>query len=445
MESAIQPIRSKFFDRWWAVAMICGLIRLFALMATPDSFEEDTDAYWSLAKSWHATGTFGLVQLDGTAKPTAYRPPLYPWILSWFAGTDAINQLALAVIHLVLGTATCVLGWSIAKEFLIETRTESKSNRWFTNAAAWGVGLSIAIDPILVRQSALVMTETLATMLSTLVWWSWVRLYAIYGSFPKKVGFLIGVMLGLYCLSRSTGLVWWLLLIMLWLVGCNYYGEPKKQLKPIGFALFLFLGGMLVLAPWAIRNQVVLGKMIWTTSHGGYTLLLANNPILFEHYETEGLGRDWDESRFHEWWAQAVAKEGAATELDLDRHANAFAWRAIREHPIGFAYGCIARFGWFWSFWPAQSNTKSTLVIGAVGAWYGCTTLVFAIATIGSLLRNQRFFDPRWFPAVALVVGLVGVHLVYWSNMRMRAPLIPVVYVVGATFFSRFVNRSRRS
>jgi hypothetical protein len=207
----------------------------------------------------------------------------------------------------------------------------------------------------------------------------------------------------------------------------------------------LLLGGLLVLSPWAIRNRMVLGKTIWTTSHGGYTLLLANNSILFEHYEKESLSRDWNEGRFHEWWERTLATENDSSELDLDKQANAFAWKAIWEHPVGFVYGCLARFGWFWAWWPSQSNSTSPLIVGTIGIWYGLTTLLFSISAIGSLFQIHRFSDPRWFPAVALTAGLVGVHLVFWSNMRMRAPLIPVVYVVGATFLVRFVNRPRCS
>jgi hypothetical protein len=445
MQSSQQPIQSSWFDRWWVVAIVCGVIRLLALIATPDRFEQDTDAYWVLAKSWNETGTFGLVQLDGTPKPTAFRPPLYPWLLSWFAGTETINRLALSIIHLILGVVTCVLGWSITKEFLKDNRSKPESIPWYSRSASWVVGLSIAIDPILVRQSTLIMTETLATMLATLIWWTWIRLHSLNGRFQKKTALVVGVMLGFYCLSRSSGLIWLMLLILLLLVGSDNCHEPQRWSKRIGFAMLLLLGGLLVLSPWAIRNRMVLGKTIWTTSHGGYTLLLANNSILFEHYEKESLSRDWNEGRFHEWWERTLATENDSSELDLDKQANAFAWKAIWEHPVGFVYGCLARFGWFWAWWPSQSNSTSPLIVGTIGIWYGLTTLLFSISAIGSLFQIHRFSDPRWFPAVALTAGLVGVHLVFWSNMRMRAPLIPVVYVVGATFLVRFVNRPRCS
>ena len=47
---------------------------------------------------------------------------------------------------------------------------------------------------------------------------------------------------------------------------------------PAAFAL----GVLLVLSPWAIRNQLQFGRPIVTTTHGGYTLLLANNPEFYD-------------------------------------------------------------------------------------------------------------------------------------------------------------------
>ena len=38
----------------------------------------------------------------------------------------------------------------------------------------------------------------------------------------------------------------------------------------------------IVVSPWVIRNQRVFGKPIVTTTHGGYTLLLGNNPSFYE-------------------------------------------------------------------------------------------------------------------------------------------------------------------
>jgi len=44
-------------------------------------------------------------------------------------------------------------------------------------------------------------------------------------------------------------------------------------------------------------------------------------------------------------------------------------------------------------------------------------------------------------PGVTLLVTLTLIHLVYWSNMRMRAPLMPMVYLLAAFQLERFAKR----
>ncbi len=43
---------------------------------------------------------------------------------------------------------------------------------------------------------------------------------------------------------------------------------------------------------------------------------------------------------------------------------------------------------------------------------------------------------------VLLAIALTGVHLVYWSNMRMRAPVTPLLALVAAVGLS---GRKRES
>ena len=59
------------------------------------------------------------------------------------------------------------------------------------------------------------------------------------------------------------------------------------MVKPGDGRLRLMRGGLLavtlvlVLSPWMIRNLLVFGEPVWTTTHGGYTLALANNPVYY--------------------------------------------------------------------------------------------------------------------------------------------------------------------
>ena len=53
----------------------------------------------------------------------------------------------------------------------------------------------------------------------------------------------------------------------------------------------------LVLLPWMIRNFVVFGEPIATTTHGGYTLALANNPVYYRDVLNGAPGPGLDRTR----------------------------------------------------------------------------------------------------------------------------------------------------
>lgn len=260
--------------------------------------------------------------------------------------------------------------------------------------------------------------------------------------------------MGLSCLLRTSFLVWCPILIGIFAIDRIRMSKLGPRIKLIGKAEIVMLAAMvLVLLPWAVRNRMVMGSTIWTTTHGGYTLLLANNPVLFEHYEKAGGIRKWDEDRFHHRWSKRstgdprqsqfwdatdIVGESTpiANEVLDDRLANQSAWSTIGRSPKLFLKACVIRIGWFWALWPASEQASWPLSL-VIGSWYG---LIFLLLIYGGLygvrLWWSRVILPptayRWLPAIALVIGLTAVHSVYWSNMRMRAPLVPIIAVVAA-------------
>jgi hypothetical protein len=292
----------------------------------------------------------------------------------------------------------------------------------------------VLFDPILLRQSTLVMTETLATFLGLFAWW--LALFLDRNStrgaaIGAAIGLAIGATLGIACLCRPTALAWALL-----------WGGSELRRNPLR-ASCLLLGCLLVLLPWWKRNQSEIGQGLWATTHGGYTLLLANNPILYEHWETSW-SRQWDDDRFHAWWQAKRLEENVRSETDeiaSDALANALGWQSIRANPVLFFKACAIREGWMWAWWPAEHQAH-WIVRVAIGIWYAITTTAGFVGLIRLLVRAR--LEPKfayWLPALTLAVSLCLVHAVYWSNMRMRAPIIPVISLL-AVYGSRGLSIS---
>ena len=402
LDTKIQTLAFWVFLFAFAVRFAIGLASL-------SSLDADSDAYRRLSQMIYKTGTFGLLDSQGDPNATAYRPLLYPWLLSWFGGLDT-DRLPIALLHAVLGGLTVALTFDIARRLGL-----SRNVSLFASAL-------VLVDPILVRQSTLVMTETLATFLGLAIWWATMvfgRSQSERGRGMLFEGAAIGVALGFACLCRPTALAW-----------CVLWGAIELRRKPLR-ASGLLLGCLLVLFPWWVRNYSQFGQGVWTTTHGGYTLLLANNPILYEHWQSSP-SREWDEDRFHDWWATKHAEKFNHTQADeiaLDAFANQLGFETIRNNPGMFARACFIREGWLWAWWPSQrqADWKARWV---VGLWYAITS-VAALLGLRRLLAVDRKQLVVWLPALTLAASLCIVHAVYWSNMRMRAPMIPIVSLLA--------------
>jgi len=93
---------------------------------------------------------------------------------------------------------------------------------------------------------------------------------------------------------------------------------------------------------------------------------------------------------------------------------------------------------WFWAVTPYRSGATSWTVM-AVGLWYcllfggivvaGFGGIYFGSVRAGGLWTAYSQSLGFWIPGFSLVVSLQLVHSFYWSNMRMRAPLMPILYV----------------
>ncbi|MFN9714572.1 MAG: phospholipid carrier-dependent glycosyltransferase [Planctomycetota bacterium] len=399
---------------------IVACVRIGALGLGWESLGADPDAYRALAATWRDTGTLGRVDGEGHPVPSAYRPPLYPWVLSWFpvSETGESDRAWIAALHGVLGIATCFVTFQIGKQL---------------GLSAWACVFAmvwVACDPILIRQSTLVMTETLATFLGAILWWCWLR------DSEKFVrdrwdwrSLLLGLGMGLAVLCRPTALAW---LVLWWGVALLQGRYRSVMMSALGVAALV--------VPWTVRNAIQFGTPVATTTHGGYTLYLANNPILYRHWSTS-MSRQWDEDAFHAQWRVERSQSVGQDEIRQDRFAQSLAWSTIASDPRTFALGCAIRAGWLWALWPAPRQASPRIQV-AIACWY---SLAMGLAVLGGIrgIRTKEAFY-RWLPGLLLVVSLTLVHSVYWSNMRMRAPAIPVVSLMAALGVCRLVLGYRR-
>jgi 4-amino-4-deoxy-L-arabinose transferase-like glycosyltransferase len=417
----------------------------------------DPDAYARLARNLAISGTYGFESFGNEFAPTAFRPPLYPWLLSWLVWNGQLSLPAVASLHILLGVTTVGLTYLVGLRLRLHY--------------AWLAAVAVTIDPLLLRGSQLVMTETLATFLAVLAWWLW-----LIGRSPNTpeacsphlrsrhhwlaISGCSGV-LGLSILARPTGAPWvFMCAILLLFFGCNCWKRRINDCAILGIAV------LICIAPWTLRNFSYLGSPVWATTHGGYTLLLANNPSLYTHFSNNGPSRAWDPQHFHdawarrfsivdtnalttdEYWLQPIASPpldmtmtpGVYHEVVDDKLAYRAARSTIERRPAMFALSCLYRVTWLWALWPYDG------AIGAkewlIGGWYA---VAFAIAIwgLGTILHTGSYRE--WMIAFALMISLTCVHSIYWSNMRMRSPAMPAVMLLAAAGLQSLPRRIKTS
>jgi hypothetical protein len=121
------------------------------------------------------------------------------------------------------------------------------------------------------------------------------------------------------------------------------------------------------------------------------------------------------------------------SELEFDRMCYSMAQSAIRNQPLMFVRACAYRIGQLWSPLPHQltaaESTGRRLLRYATCGWY-CG--VYALAAVGIWRLRWRLFQPPWIWGVLLCVAFTAVHTFYWTNLRMRAPLMPFVAMLAA-------------
>ena len=397
--------------RWLTVLAVVAMalvIRAVVVAAMSGSLSDDPDAYRRLAEHLRTTGVYST-----TDEPTAFRPPLYPLLLAALAIGGKVSPAAVGVLHVVLGAATVVLTYYLAEQW--------KLRRW--SLVACGL---VAIDPILLAQSTLVMTETLATCLAAA---GLLALTLLSRRPTPRTAAFCGVLLALAALCRPTFLPW------LGLSGAAIGLRAAADRSRFKLTAVYFAVAAVVLSPWMLRNYLVLGAAKVTTTHGGYTLLLGNNPSFYDYLRDADDEGTWDAKELADAWAwrrfstsprdamwdlpaaaDAIPRQASVTrtEIEDDRFAYALARRYIADQPGMFAYSCFVRVCRLWQLIPyKRTPSELTIVILLrllIGAWY---FFLLTLAVIGLAVRRREILRPPLVWGVLLAATFTAVHAFY--------------------------------
>jgi len=425
-------------------ALTVDIVKHLLLFAMgPARVELDASRYWELG-GLIAEGDF---LFEGM--PIAYRTPGYPLFVGLFRATLADGALfgLIAAQHLLVVLTTALTGWIC----------------WRIMRHAAAVAPALAASSVCLTRpwfAGTVLTETVFTFALTLH----AACIVCYVQQPRRsTAILMGVTLAVTILIRPVTQLWWLPLSFIVLVA---WWNTRRREAFVELGLML-LTAFLLVVPWVIRNQQVLGEPFLTRFVGRELWIATFPPDAGAHLEfpdspevrelRDLAARAPGEVNLrHNWEVSRLYAAAGIPDDDIDRRMQWIAVDAIKADPGRFAWYAFKRGVNFWRCvvadfpfyswddgdpgkghrgWHVESASRILLPllrhVPARHVWFN--TLTAAIALSGGLLlvrhRETRLIG---LLLLALLLYVNGVTAVFeLPNIRYRFVLEPVM-IVGA-------------
>lgn len=405
-------------DRTWVAmfAVALGLRVVYAWLATGphalpygDSVDYDTLA-WRLA-----TGHGYALGPDAAPYPTAFRPPALPWLTSLVYALLGHRFFAGVLLQCVIGALVPLL--------LVEL-----GRHLFSRGVGVIAGWLAAIHPLLVFFSGYLLTETtfvvavLVAMLATVSWIKTPRPLRAVGA---------GLLWGAAALARPTALLLPALVALWAWAPLGLIVTPRDRLRQVAF---LLAGLAIAIAPWTLRNAVVMHAFVPVTTGGGKALLDSNNDIV------------WNDPLLRGGALSVVTREPYASRLRglpepaADRACGRMAREFLAAHAPDWPAMAAAKLARFWRL-DAETATSGSWrraggVLDALVRWadplrvWSLLTWPFAIGGLVVMLRGARRFYQALVPLTVLYFVLLAI--VYWGALRTRLPAEPFLVLLSA-------------
>jgi 4-amino-4-deoxy-L-arabinose transferase-like glycosyltransferase len=425
------------FRHWicFALIVIVGLTaRLVLAWMTPHDLQADHDAY--IAHAVPMSHGLGYV-VPSSDRPTAFRPPGYPLLLAGFMTCGVSASVSVLLVNTLLSAAIIALTIVLARRYGAED--------WMSLLA----GIVAAFDPLLVRYAILPMTEVpcAAFLAAALIAFPGSNKAAEYRWRRLSAS---GVLFGLAILIRPTVAVTLALLLIGFVLKKQNHGREnpwlRDRLRPV---LIIAFSTSLTLSPWVIRNAVQLRHFIPATTHGGYTLALGNNPEFYRDV-IHGKGAfPWDGEKLDLWQKHTLTKaatDGVAPgdEVALDAWYYRYSLQAIRDDVAGFGQSVLLRLGRFVALTPAESQNKAA-GSAIIAGWYSLVWAGILLLAAARIFRLKSVQTQGPVDLWLVVLSFMLIHSVYWTDTRMRAPVMPVLDVLSVLGWTKLIKRRRRS
>jgi len=348
----------------------------------------------SLAAGHGFSNPFG-----GSTGPTAWEPPLYPYLVyfvfSVFGTYSKASAIALLGFNSLCSAFTCIPIYQIAR------RTFSSK---VAVASAWAWAL---LPNVIFWCTRWIWETSLSALLLAAIFWialtledrdgwlSWAAFGALWGVAALNSTSLLSFLpaAGLYAWYRRAK-----------------FG--KRSLPGVILASIIFISAV---SPWLVRNYRTFGKFIFIRDNFGAELRLGNGP---------GADGTWMEYLHPSQDAYAMRQYEAMGELSYISMRKEEALDYIKADYVRFAALCAKRFVYYWAGPPKATQPPW------MNEFKNSLFLASSVLTFWGLGRALRLRKPGARLFLWLILLLPPVYYVVFPAPRYRQPIEPEMTIL---------------
>lgn len=234
---------------------------------------------------------------------------------------------------------------------------------------------------------------------------------------------MIGLVIGLTCLVKP------IYLIMPFLLAVLYFLHDVSVNRCIGRALLLTCVAGVVIAPWTIRNYIVMNRFVLISNNMGYNLYNANNP------NATGLPH----------WQPLFENE--VDEYTMNKNRLRLAWAFIRQNPERFLQLALWRIPYTWgsdsAFVSNEYNGKISMFVmnlirGICQTYYISVILLWALGLY--FVRRETLSSPARLFLGFFPVYVWFLHLIFEAHPQHHISVLPFIAVFAALSLDRMAQ-----
>lgn len=347
----------------------------------------------------------------GNTGPSAWEPPLYPYLMAAVFKIFGIYSYAsawvLLSINSLFAACTTIPVYGIAHKSFGARVALWASRAWAFNPYVWYWSIHWIWD------------TTLTPLLLALIF-----LVALQMEhWPGLKGWIcFGALWGMGALANPATLSF-LPFCGLWM----WWRRNRRGLPSLGGVALASLIFFLVLTPWLARNYAMFGRFVFIRDDFGLQLRLGNNPM------SDGMLFATLQPNLNKLELDKFQRLGEIT-YEADCRRLALQW--IREHPARFAIVSMKRCFYYWNGVPRPSDSRLPY------DFRSSLFLASSILAIWGIARAVRQKRPGAWLFAGLIAAYPSVYYFVFPHARYRHPIEPELFIAAVFLLSQLRSKT---